>query len=101
MTMPLSETDYDRLAETFSRIYAETHSIAIALEILDAQRARQAVSHLPGFFAPVATATSLPVGSPDGYSGAKVGRHSRLAASSASITQRWSMISSRRPPGTT
>jgi len=32
MTMLLSETDYDRLAETFSRIYAETHSTPIARE---------------------------------------------------------------------
>ena len=35
------ESRYDRLAEAFSRVYAETGSIATTLEVLDTQRARQ------------------------------------------------------------
>jgi chromosomal replication initiation ATPase DnaA len=35
---PISE--YERLAHRFSSIYAETHSIAVTLEMLDAERAR-------------------------------------------------------------
>lgn len=38
------ESRYDRLAEAFSRVYAETGSIATALEVLDTQRARQALA---------------------------------------------------------
>jgi hypothetical protein len=37
-------TRYDRLALVFSRVYAETQSVAIALEVLDTLRAREAVS---------------------------------------------------------
>jgi hypothetical protein len=40
---PLSG-QYDRLAEVFSRVYAETSSVAIALEVLDTFRAREAVA---------------------------------------------------------
>jgi chromosomal replication initiation ATPase DnaA len=32
--------EYERLADLFSRIYSETRSIAVALELLDAERAR-------------------------------------------------------------
>jgi hypothetical protein len=35
---------YDRLAQVFSRVYAETRSVAIALEVLDTFRAREAVA---------------------------------------------------------
>ena len=38
------ETAYDRLAQTFSRVYAETGSIATTLEVLDTQRARELVA---------------------------------------------------------
>lgn len=38
------ESHYDRLAEAFSRVYAETGSIATTLEVLDTQRARQAIA---------------------------------------------------------
>jgi chromosomal replication initiation ATPase DnaA len=34
-------SEYERLADRFSSIYAETHSIAVTLEILDAERARE------------------------------------------------------------
>jgi chromosomal replication initiation ATPase DnaA len=37
-------TVYDRLAQTFSRVYAETGSIATTLEVLDTQRARELVA---------------------------------------------------------
>ena len=39
-----SESRYDRLAQVFSRVYAETHSVATALEVLDMHRAREAVA---------------------------------------------------------
>jgi chromosomal replication initiation ATPase DnaA len=42
---PLSEPGrdgYERLADVFSRVYAETNDIAIALEVLDVHRAREA-----------------------------------------------------------
>ena len=38
------ESRYDRLAEAFSRVYAETGSIATTLEVLDTQRARELVA---------------------------------------------------------
>jgi chromosomal replication initiation ATPase DnaA len=38
------QSRYDRLAEAFSRVYAETRSIATTLEVLDTQRTRQAVA---------------------------------------------------------
>jgi chromosomal replication initiation ATPase DnaA len=42
---PPPASDYDRLAQVFSRVYAETSSIATALEVLDAHRAREAVAN--------------------------------------------------------
>jgi chromosomal replication initiation ATPase DnaA len=39
-----SQSRYDRLAQVFSRVYAETHSVATALEVLDTHRAREAVA---------------------------------------------------------
>ena len=44
ITPPTHETPYDRLAEVFSRVYAETGSIATTLEVLDTQRARESVA---------------------------------------------------------
>jgi hypothetical protein len=41
---PDSQSRYDRLAQVFSRVYAETHSVATALEVLDAHRAREAIA---------------------------------------------------------
>jgi chromosomal replication initiation ATPase DnaA len=41
---PAHETAYDRLAQVFSRVYAETGSIATTLEVLDTQRARELVA---------------------------------------------------------
>jgi hypothetical protein len=41
---PTHETAYDRLAQVFSRVYAETGSIATTLEVLDTQRARELVT---------------------------------------------------------
>jgi chromosomal replication initiation ATPase DnaA len=41
---PPHESRYDRLAEAFSRVYAETGSIATTLEVLDTQRAREAMT---------------------------------------------------------
>src|SRR5689334_4954085 len=38
------DTAYDRLAQVFSRVYAETGSIATTLEVLDTQRARELVA---------------------------------------------------------
>lgn len=38
------ESRYDRLAQAFSRVYAETGSIATTLEVLDTQRARELVA---------------------------------------------------------
>jgi chromosomal replication initiation ATPase DnaA len=37
-------TGYERLADLFSRIYSQTRSIALALELLDAERARDAAA---------------------------------------------------------
>lgn len=44
---PVHETPYDRLAQVFSRVYAETGSIATTLEVLDTQRARELVAKPP------------------------------------------------------
>lgn len=44
ITPPTHDTAYDRLAQVFSRIYAETGSIATTLEVLDMQRARELVA---------------------------------------------------------
>jgi chromosomal replication initiation ATPase DnaA len=44
ITPPTHETTYDRLAQAFSRVYAETGSIATTLEVLDTQRARELVT---------------------------------------------------------
>jgi chromosomal replication initiation ATPase DnaA len=41
---PTHDTAYDRLAQVFSRVYAETGSIATTLEVLDTQRARELVA---------------------------------------------------------
>ncbi len=41
---PVHETRYDRLAQVFSRVYAQTGSIATTLEVLDTQRARELVA---------------------------------------------------------
>lgn len=41
---PARESRYDRLAAAFSRVYAETGSIATTLEVLDTQRAREGVA---------------------------------------------------------
>ena len=47
ITPPAHETAYDRLAQVFSRVYAETGSIATTLEVLDTQRARELVAKPP------------------------------------------------------
>jgi hypothetical protein len=39
---PASNT-YERLAEVFTLVYAETHDIAIALEVVDTHRARELI----------------------------------------------------------
>lgn len=44
ITPPAHDTAYDRLAQVFSRVYAETGSIATTLEVLDTQRARELVA---------------------------------------------------------
>ena len=44
ITPPAHETAYDRLAQVFRRVYAETGSIATTLEVLDTQRARELVA---------------------------------------------------------
>jgi chromosomal replication initiation ATPase DnaA len=44
ITPTAHETAYDRLAQVFSRVYAETGSIATTLEVLDTQRARELVA---------------------------------------------------------
>jgi chromosomal replication initiation ATPase DnaA len=41
---PDSQSRYDRFAQVFSRVYAETHSVATALEVLDTHRAREAIA---------------------------------------------------------
>lgn len=39
----LASSTYQRYADVFSRVYADAHSIAIALEVLDVYRAREAL----------------------------------------------------------
>ncbi len=41
---PADGSHYERLARAFSAVYAETGSIATALEVIDTQRAREAVA---------------------------------------------------------
>jgi chromosomal replication initiation ATPase DnaA len=53
---------YERYAAIFSTVHAETHSIAIALEVLDASRAREAIICPPDRYLPtriIAIAASL------------------------------------------
>jgi chromosomal replication initiation ATPase DnaA len=44
--VPSTDCDsrYDHLAQVFSRVFAETHSVATALEVLDVHRAREALA---------------------------------------------------------
>jgi len=44
IAQPDSQSRYDRLAQVFSSVYAETHSVATALEVLDTHRAREAIA---------------------------------------------------------